>query len=362
MITLTRGFAGGTTMHGCTGPKVSLRSRWSLAIRFNCPSCGKTLSVKDDLAGKKVKCPCGAVAVATAAATPTPVTNKPASAPHKSGAAATNPPRPASAAPPASAQPSKNATPPHKGVAPRPASGSLPPSPFANNASDLSALFDELTPMDLQTKAERTEAAAADAVAHVDPLAAFRDTKGGKKIKQRGPSVPKPVGVIVLAVLNLLIAAGMAFGGIMYLVSPETLLSGESAVMPQPSSLKIMAGLLLSGATMGAIVGIGLLSAQPWGWWVTVTYYKFSIFRQIIVSVVAIQTIGNTPYEIGRMTGGLVMGGLVFAYLYQQKSRDFFGIKIKPLVATAITLPTGLITAVASFFAFRYALRMLLSS
>jgi len=340
-----------------------------LAIRFNCPSCGKTLSVKDDLAGKKVKCPCGAVALAAAAANPTPVTSKPALGPQKSGTAASNPSRPGTAARPTSArppqgpaQPNKNAAPPNQGVSVRPAPGGLPPSPFANNASDLSALFDELTPMDLQTKAERTEAAAAHAVAHVDPLAAFRDTKGAKKSKTRVPSGPKPVGVIILAVLHFLGAAGLTFTGIMYLVSPEVLNRAAGAELVQPIGLKILGGISLAGAAMGAIVGTGLLSAQPWGWWTAITFYKYNFFRQIIYSVIAIQTTGNAAFHVGRIVGGLLVGALVFAYLYRPKVRDFFVIKTNPLIAAAITLSTGLITAIASFFAVRFAFQMLLSS
>ena len=40
-------------------------------MKFDCPACGKTLNVKDEMAGKKGKCPnCGAKVTVPSAETP----------------------------------------------------------------------------------------------------------------------------------------------------------------------------------------------------------------------------------------------------------------------------------------------------
>src|SRR5947209_1257075 len=58
-----------------------------MAIKFNCPHCGKALNVKDNLAGKKGPCPACKKVLTVPAATPAPA-----------AAAAGTPPAPPSAA------------------------------------------------------------------------------------------------------------------------------------------------------------------------------------------------------------------------------------------------------------------------
>jgi hypothetical protein len=48
-----------------------------MPIKFACPSCGKDYHVKDELAGKKAKCKCGAVMPIPAAAVAEPIDNDP---------------------------------------------------------------------------------------------------------------------------------------------------------------------------------------------------------------------------------------------------------------------------------------------
>src|SRR5947209_19146158 len=64
-----------------------------MPIRIICTSCGKALQVRDEFAGKKVKCPgCGTVLTAGAAATPAAV--KPAAAVRAAPKAAARAPAP----------------------------------------------------------------------------------------------------------------------------------------------------------------------------------------------------------------------------------------------------------------------------
>ena len=48
-----------------------------MPIKFACPSCGKAYNVKDELAGKKAKCRCGAVMPIPVPAVSVPIENDP---------------------------------------------------------------------------------------------------------------------------------------------------------------------------------------------------------------------------------------------------------------------------------------------
>jgi len=285
-------------------------SNSSLAIRFECPECGKTLSVQDQLAGKKVKCPCGAVVVANPSG-PTAAVAKPTATPKRPG--------------PAAVQPQ--------------ARSSVPVTRAAAPSSDLGDLFDELTTTDLETRAQRTEAAANSPV-KVDPLAAYRpEAKGRGRGKSSGPAVDRPLGLSILAglaVLGILVAlagAAVAFG------SPDTLQRGPQPL--DPSLIKLTGGLLIGFAVMGLVLVFSLLTPQPWAWWFAIVFYSASVWVRLINSVFEAQQ-GNAALAAGKAVGGVMVGAVVLGYLYQQKTRDFFSIKLAGWIGPAVSIPVGL--------------------
>lgn len=281
-----------------------------MAIRFECPECGKTLSVQDQLAGKRVKCRCGAVVVANASG-PAAAVATPTATPKRTG--------------PVAIQPQ--------------ARSSAPATRAATAGADLGDLFDELTPTDLETRAQRTEAAA-NSPMKIDPLAAYRpEAKGRGRGKPAGPAVDRPLGLSILAglaglgILITLTGAAVAFG------SPDTLQRGPQPL--DPSVIKLTGGLLIGTAITGSVLVFSLLTPQPWAWWFVILLYSTSVWMRLISSVFAAQQ-GNAAPEAAKGAAGLVIGSLVLGYLYRQKVRDFYSIKLATWVGPAVSIPAGL--------------------
>ena len=282
-------------------------SNSSLAIRFECPECGKTLSVQDQLAGKKVKCPCGAVVVANPSGPTAPVATPTAT-----------PKRPSPAAVPT-----------------KPAPTGRPAVPV----SDLRDLFDELTPTDLETRAQRTEAAAGEP-AKVDPLAAYRPVaKGGGRGKSSGPAVDRPLGLKILAGLAVLGIVGSLAGAAVAFASPDTLQRGPQPL--DPNVIKLTGGLLIGSAVTGLVLVSALLTPQPWAWWFVTLFYSASVWVRLINSVFEAQQ-GNAALAAGKAVGGVLVGALVLGYLYRQETRDFYSIKVPVWLGPAVSIPAGL--------------------
>lgn len=305
-----------------------------MAIRFECPECGKTLSVQDQLAGKKVKCPCGAVVVANPAApTPAPAPKRPAQSPLQTNPATAA--KPASSAGPTTGRPAAPARP------------SLPATRGPAPKSDLADLFDELTPTDLETRAQRNEAAAG-APAKVDPLAAYRPTTKGRGGRDSsGPTVERPLGLKILAGLAVLGIIGSLGGAAMAFFSPDSFQNGPA---PLPANIiKLTGGMLIGSAIIWMVLVSALLTPQPWAWWFCNLVYSSNIWFNLLNSFAEGQE-GNVPRAVGRAIGGLLVGAIVLSYLSKQTTRDFFKIKVPVWVGPVACVPAGLGIAFALVF------------
>ncbi len=308
-----------------------------LAIQFQCHECGKTISVKDELAGKRVKCPCGAVVTATAAA-PTAT------------AGAARPARPAPARPvparPVAARPAVQTSTAARAGTARPAPG-LPASgnPYIAGSNDLSSLFDELTESDLQTKRERDQQAADSQAAVKDPLAAYRPDKGGKASRPGGAG-PRPVGLTILAVLNFLIAALMLTLGVLFLVGTQAFGDALAEVeFLQEVATAIAVTILIAGGFCAA-TGAGLLSGQPWGWWLGTTVYTYSAFDGIFSIIFAL--LEAAPPDTAFKNVGRVLFAIgVVSYLFNEERRAYYRIQTKPAIAAVIVIGTMAVLAFA---------------
>lgn len=309
-----------------------------MAIRFECPECGKTLSVQDQFSGKKVKCPCGAVVVANAAgAAPTAAPRRPVPAQMKSTAAA----KPTSAAKLTNAGAGSSV----RGGAAQPQSRPLAPNargPAGN--SDLADLFNELTPTDLETRAQRTEAAA-NAPEKIDPLAAYRPVDTGRRGRgSTGPAIERPLGLKILAGLAVLGIIGSLVGAGLAFASPETLQRG-----PEPLAanvIKLTGGLLIGSAIVWMVIVSALLTPQPWAWWFCNLAYSSNIWFNLLNSFAEGQA-GNVPRAVGRTVGGLIVGAIILSYLSKQSTRDFFSVKVPVWVGPVVGIPAGFAIAFA---------------
>ncbi len=298
-----------------------------VAIQFQCHECGKTLSVKDELAGKKLKCPCGAVVTATAGTSQAAGTRPTRTAPGRTAAA-----RPA--AQPASA----------RQVTPVP-SGTAGGGSYLGGSNDLSSLFDELTESDLQTKQDREREAAESHAAAKDPLAAYSSNQGGRS-SRTGGNGPRPVGLTILIALTILLAVVALALGLLALFGDQ--LFGDALAkiefLSQIDSLTAVL-LLIAGGLLGA-VSAGLLGGQPWGWWLGTSAYAFGILNGIFSSIFALleeATLVSLAVGIGQI---LISSGAIF-YLLGEPRRRYFRIQTQPAVAAAVTLGGAAIIAFA---------------
>jgi DNA-directed RNA polymerase subunit RPC12/RpoP len=183
-----------------------------LAVQFACSECGKTLSVKDELAGKRVKCSCGAVVLA----------------------------RPAARRPTASKTTSENQA----------------------AATDLGSMFDELTESDMRTQASRDQEAAEAHAAIKDPLADYSNQPSGKAKRPRAPG-SLPVGWTVLAVFSALTAVSGLGNGLVLIFAPQ-LLEPLAETLPAIKTQKTMLTVIvLVIGTLSALVAVALLTPNP---------------------------------------------------------------------------------------------------
>jgi hypothetical protein len=209
-------------------------------------------------------------------------------------------------------------------------------------------LFDELTPTDLETRAQRNEAAAG-VPAKVDPLAAYRPTTKGRGGRESsGPTVERPLGLKILAGLAVLGIIGALGGAAVSFFSPDSLQRGPA---PIPANIiKLTGGLLIGSAIIHMVLVSALLTPQPWAWWFSNLLYSTNIWFNLLNSFAEGQE-GNGARAAGRAVGGLIVGAIVLSYLSKQKTRDFFGIKVAIWVGPVACVPAGLGIAFALIFA-----------
>ena len=211
-------------------------------MQISC-SCGKTLKVGDNLAGKKVKCSCGnilQVPVAAPAATANPAVR-----PATGGASAARP------------------------ATTKPAAPSASQAAFGLGSNEVSSLFDELTAGDMVTKKKPV-----DGDGHgkkkVDPLAAYRDESTSKRgrAKQSSKASSKSVaGGTTNTVRNVraICLLYVFFGSLNFL--------GGLALMfmlPAEQAAKLPFAVVVFGvgAVIGAIsivVALAGFARKPWG-------------------------------------------------------------------------------------------------
>ncbi len=270
-------------------------------MQISCPSCGKTLQVGDNLAGKKVKCPCGNVLQAPAAAPsggassqaaqspagkPTTSRAPAATAPAATGRTpspvqSSSPPlnRPATAKPPGVSPPGVSppgVSPPgspgvagaaqgRSGAAKAPSNAS--PGAFGVSHAEVSSLFDELTAGDMTTKKKN-----ADGDGHkkkkTDPLAAYRDaaTPPGSRAKASGskPTTQRSSDSQASMMRNMkAVCILYIFFGALYLIGSVALFFLPSEIQAKvPFAVFIVAPIY---ALTNIIAGIGGLMRKVWG-------------------------------------------------------------------------------------------------
>lgn len=116
-------------------------------------------------------------------------------------------------------------------------------------------------------------------------------------------------------------------GGSMTILFGWAILSG----LELPYSMIAYLVLIFFSLTV-ILVGVGMLSGKPWGWWVN-TYSYFTVAIRSIVDIgwalIFPSTTGSTggPEYLGRNLFSFVVSAFVIAMLYSQGARKYFGIQ-----------------------------------
>lgn len=233
---------------------------------------------------------------------------------------------------------------------PRAAGGKSPGNSgmLLSSTSDLSDLFDELTPTDLETRSQRDEAAA-NTPPKADPLAAYRPpTKGHGRSGSSKPKAERPIGLTILAVLAILGAVAALGAGILAFASPNLLQQG-----PDPSNtslIKLEGAFNIGFAVLAVVLVITLVTPQPWAWWSANIIYSFYYSVSIVASGLEIYDGGNTAFEVGQIIGNLIGLSIFLYYLSRDKPRAFFQIDGPKWVGPLVSIPAGLLIAGAVIF------------
>jgi hypothetical protein len=143
---------------------------------------------------------------------------------------------------------------------------------------------------------------------------------------------PRPTGVTIIAILNIISGIIMLLGGI-GLAAIGSILPTLTTVDPNAGGQMALAGLLgVGGVAIGGILIIlgiisfivawGLLKGKSWAWTVTVVLSVISIVMGII-SLVG----GNFGSIVN-----IIIAGIIIYYLYRPHVKAYFGKSVKDLV------------------------------
>jgi hypothetical protein len=143
---------------------------------------------------------------------------------------------------------------------------------------------------------------------------------------------PRPTGVTIIAILNIISGIIMLIGGL-GLAAIGSILPAMTTFDPNASGQMAVAGLLgVGGVAVGGILIIlgiisfivawGLLKGRGWAWTVTVILSVISIVIGII-SIVG----GNFGSIIN-----IIIAGIIIYYLYRPHVKAYFEKSVKDLV------------------------------
>jgi hypothetical protein len=267
-----------------------------MPIATRCPACSKNFNLNDNMAGKRVKCPCGAT-MAVAAASAVPATSA-----SKAG-------RPAMVASARTAV--------------------KPSSPGRS-------IFDELTENDFNRSP------------YVVPTAASVNTRHDAKMLNRmagsDPEVAKADAeskgwFIFLGIVHI-IWAMIYFGvAVLFIVASAALAMVEESL---PILRLGMAG-VVAGTTLFALwtaaTGIGILMYKPWGWWLGVYSMFWGIFDRAGALALSLLDGGESSYRSGQYVGMAVgiIACISFLQLFSSaRNRKGFKVQTPPAVALPI--------------------------
>lgn len=297
-------------------------------IGLNCPSCQRKLNVPGHLAGKAVKCPCGSqLKVPAAPAASAKV------APAAAAATATSAKTPAAAG-------------------------------FGGGfgLGDNADLFDELTETDLAPKPNPyafTQQKKAPSSSGNDMLSKYAADDVRKVGAAAGgaaaaASGDRPVGLIVLAVWNFIVAAGYALLGLALM----GLLGIAAGAGAGDSSEGALLGAVVAGigivmfvlAGMSAGVGIAAFMPKPGAWAYILFAYGFGLgdrFGTVVTTFMG-DGMAEGAQGVGQGAGmffGIAVTTAILSYLWRPHVRAYFGSDSLPKAIPFVAIAVGFVIA-----------------
>lgn len=274
-----------------------------MTIATTCPACSKTYNLNDNLAGKRVKCPCGATmaVAANASATPQPAVAQAALA------------RPA-------------------------ATTATRPMPANNTAASAPgrSIFDELTPNDFNRSPY--------AVPTMLKADSGKDTKFLNRFSGPDDTIAKAEAeskswFIFLGVVHIFWAVIYCAGAAVLLLASAALTMIEDSIPILRLGLAAVMVVVSLFAILSAATGTGILMYKPWGWWLGVYSMFWGIFERASAAVLSIADGEGGEYRIGQYVGMAVgiLACISFLQLFcSAKNRKAFGIKTSIPIALTI--------------------------
>jgi hypothetical protein len=143
----------------------------------------------------------------------------------------------------------------------------------------------------------------------------------------------------VVATINIIIIIYKIFSFLIYSIAIKVSYSGDIIA----ESLMMGSLFILICTTIAILIStIGLFLNKSWGWWVSANYYFYRIVDAILAyfavsyATSSFESIGKILqnfkyYNIIQTSIDIIFSFLIFAYLFNKKTRDFLCIKKTPI-------------------------------
>lgn len=126
----------------------------------------------------------------------------------------------------------------------------------------------------------------------------------------------RPVGIVILAVLQGLIALGLLAIGALLVFGAAIAATGILAII-----VGVAGWIFLVGGVLGLAIAVGVWSGQTWAWYLSLIFGLISIVADIVMMRVS----GNPDGYVF----GLIVEGIILLYILSGGPREYFDIELK---------------------------------
>ena len=275
-----------------------------MPIKFACPSCNSTLVVKDEMAGKKAKCKCGAVIQVPSA---------------KSAAASQQSRAPQSRA--------------------KQKSGSAKAKAPAQNVSPgLGDALGELTESDYASKSPY-EKVYHGGGGQGNDAAALRRFESDEDRQKKATKGKLTAPLMIFAVLFILQGIGWVALTAMVFAAPDAIASAAEKLPMFYLPVAALAAICIAMTVVTLGGGVGIFLKQKWGWTLAATGCVYNLCNAGVGMVLVIMA----GFEQLQFFGALIplfISLAIAAYMFNGNTQEVF--RIKTAVPAAIAVVLGL--------------------